>query len=112
MMEIDGGPRAPLDMECDSGPAAATGAAEDDGVLCTVCAVEISSCLPCLAQPRLAPAVSVPCCGVCHDGLAAEDGEDACAWCGDGGASLLPRRRLSFRRATPRRVDRRYAALL
>ncbi|KAH8077302.1 transcriptional regulator ATRX [Aureococcus anophagefferens] len=62
-------------------PAAPAAPAQPAGdVLCTVCAVRIPDCVPCLAHPRLSPALAVACCGVCHDALEEEDGDDACAW--------------------------------
>jgi len=74
-------------------------------VLCTVCAVRIPDCVPCLAHPRLSPALAVACCGVCHDALEEEDGDDACAWCGDGGARpASPPRRATFCNPPARRA--------
>ena len=65
--------------------------ADQKDVLCTVCALTLPPCLPCLPHPRLEGKIDVACCGVCADELeqADEDDEDddACAWCDDGEAS-------------------------
>ena len=90
----DGAPRpqgGAKDVDADSG--AMDEDADQKDVLCTVCALTLPPCLPCLPHPRLEGKIDVACCGVCADELdqADEDDEedDACAWCDDGGELLV-----------------------
>ena len=86
-----GSPRSDA-MEVDADQKDAMDADQKD-VLCTVCALTLPPCLPCLPHPRLEGKIDVACCGVCADELeqADEDDEDddACAWCDDGGELLV-----------------------
>ena len=82
-MDVDGAPEPQSDaMDAD-----------EKDVLCTVCALTLPPCLPCLPHPRLEGKIDVACCGVCADELEQadedDDDDDACAWCDDGGELLV-----------------------
>ena len=81
-----------VDADKEEAPLRASNGADKKDVLCTVCALTLPPCLPCVPHPRLEGKLDVACCGVCADELEAadeeDDAEDACAWCDDGGELL------------------------
>ena len=98
----------PLDkdaMDVDGAPEPQSDAmdADEKDVLCTVCALTLPPCLPVPAAPAPRRQDRRRGCGVCADELEKADeddeGDDACAWCDDGGepssataaAGLLPK---------------------